>query len=63
MNFDGLQETIARLIAGEAVYADIRYFQNDFERFESSDDILTLLVHLGYLTYNNTDGHVHIPNE
>ena len=34
-----------------------------FERFKTKDDILTLLVHLGYLTYDSVHKTVHIPNE
>ena len=63
MDFDGLQETIARLIAGEAVSVNVDNFQNDFESFESADDLLTLLIHLGYLTYHEEAGTVQIPNE
>ena len=63
MDFDGLQETVASLIAGSTVEVNINGFQNDFERFKSRDDILTLLVHLGYLVYNAETGTVKIPNE
>ena len=38
-------------------------FQNDLESFESADDVLTLLIHLGYLTYHEADKTVQIPNE
>ena len=31
--------------------------------FATKDDVLTLLVHLGYLTYNSTNGMVRIPNK
>lgn len=36
---------------------------NDFESFESADDVLTLLIHLGYLTYHESEKVVQIPNE
>ena len=62
MDFDGLQETVARLIAGAAVSVKTSGFQNDLERFRSRDDILTLLVHLGYLTWNEDQRTAHIPN-
>ncbi len=38
-------------------------FQNNVTSFKSCDDILTLLIHLGYLTYDNMSQTVHIPNE
>jgi len=63
MNFDGLQEMIARLIAGEETEVDTESFENDFETFRSRDDVLTLLVHLGYLAWNGEEGTAHIPNE
>ena len=63
MDFEGLQSTVARLIAGEKIPVDVDGFQNDFETFESSDDVLTLLVHLGYLTYHEEEQVVQIPNE
>ena len=31
--------------------------------FATKDDVLTLLIHLGYLTYNSVDGTVTIPNK
>ncbi len=48
---DGLQADIARLIAGERIVVDTESFQNDVETFAGKDDVLTLLIHLGYLTY------------
>ena len=50
MDFDGLREMVARLISGDRIPVNTDSFQNDFESFESADDILTLLIHLGYLT-------------
>lgn len=72
MDQDGLQRTIARLITGESVVVDTDSFQNDVETFTCKDDVLTLLTHLGYLTYeeesdsyddDETVGLVKIPNE
>ena len=51
MDQDGLQDDIARLIAGERIIVDTGNFQNDVETFTGKDDVLTLLIHLGYLTY------------
>jgi len=72
MDQDDLQDTIARLIAGERVVVDTDSFQNDVESFSCKDDVLTLLTHLGYLTYeeevdsyddDTVVGLVRIPNE
>ena len=63
MDFDGLQQTVARLISGEKIAVNVDLFQNDFESFVSTDDILTLLIHLGYLTYHEEEKTAQIPNE
>ena len=63
MDFEGLQETVARLIAGDRIHVTVDGFQNDFNSFESADDVLTLLIHLGYLTYHEDEKTVQIPNE
>ncbi len=63
MDFEGLQEIVSRLISGEEIEVDTDDFENDFETFKSRDDVLTLLIHLGYLTWNEEDGTVRIPNE
>ena len=63
MNIDGLQDKILRLIAGEPVEVYTDDFENDFETFNSSDDVLTLMIHLGYLVYRDETSRVRIPNE
>ena len=63
MNFDGLRDTIIELLAGVKQFIDIRTFTNDMITFESSDDVLTLLVHLGYLGYDFETQEIFIPNK
>ena len=63
MDFEGLQEIVARLIGGEEIQVRTSRFANDFETFRSRDDVLTLLIHLGYLTWHAEDGTARIPNE
>ena len=63
MDMDGLQDSVVRMLAGEAVQINIGTFSNDMTTFATKDDVLTLLVHLGYLTYNSVDGTVAIPNK
>ena len=62
-NFDGLRDKVVQLIADEPVKVNILKFQNDMTSFGSADDVLTLLIHLGYLTYNKADRSCYIPNE
>lgn len=65
-NFDGLKDKITKMIAGERVGVNTAKFQNDMTSLNSADDVLTLLVHLGYLTFKATNetgsGEVWIPN-
>lgn len=65
-NFDGLKDKISKMIAGESVCVNTAKFQNDMTSLNSADDVLTLLVHLGYLTFKATNetgsGEVWIPN-
>ncbi len=60
MNFDGLKETIVMLMEGGRQAVDISGYQNDMTSFNNRDDILTMLIHLGYLSFDN--GAVFIPN-
>ena len=62
MNFDGLKDTIIELLAGQKAVIDTTTFSNDMVTFETKDDVLTLLVHLGYLTYDFYTKEVSIPN-
>ena len=63
MNFDNLQSDILKLIAGEQIAVNTSRFKNDFTTFTSKDDVLTLLIHLGYLVYDSETKRVRIPNE
>lgn len=62
MNFDGFKETIMEMLGGLACKINIRQFQNDMTTFKSKDDVITLLIHLGYLTYNKKMNTAFIPN-
>ena len=63
MDKEGLQADIIKLLAGEHIKVNTRGFKNDFENFSSKDEVLTLLIHLGYLSYDKTTKRVRIPNE
>lgn len=63
MNFDGLKDVILSLLGGMRCAIDTKAFQNDMTTFHSKDDVLTLLVHLGYLTYNLFTECISIPNQ
>ena len=62
MNFDGLHDSIERMLAGQEQPVNTRTFSNDMVTFANKDDILTLLIHLGYLGYNAENKSAYIPN-
>lgn len=62
MNFDGLKDKVTQLIAGEKIEINPGKFQNDMTTLRSADDVFTLLVHLGYLTFDFFTKQVWIPN-
>ncbi len=63
MNFDGLKDVILSMLGGMKCKVDTNTFQNDMTTFRSKDDVLTLLVHLGYLAYDVSAECVFIPNQ
>ena len=63
LDFDGLSRTVAELIGGVEIKVDPGRFANDLVTFKSRDDVLTLLIHLGYLAYDEETGQARIPNE
>ena len=63
LDFDGLSMTVTELIGGVEVAVDTKAFANDLVTFRNRDDVLTLLIHLGYLAYDENTGKVRIPNE
>ena len=63
MNFDGLKDAIVRMLAGDRIQINTGTFSNDMTTFQNRDDVLTLLVHLGYLSYRWQDKTVSIPNK
>ena len=63
MNFDGLKNAILSMLGGMKCKVDTNTFQNDMTTFRSKDDVLTLLVHLGYLAYDVSSECVFIPNQ
>ena len=63
LNFDGLKDAVIRMLAGDKVQINTGTFSNDMTTFQGMDDVLTLLVHLGYLSYHWPDRTVTIPNK
>lgn len=62
MNFDGLKDDVLALIDGGRIKINTDSFTNDMTSFSSKDDVMTLLIHLGYLGYDFDHHEVFIPN-
>ena len=62
-NFDGLKTAIIEMISGDMVKIDTGTFQNDAVNFSNRDDVITFLIHLGYLAYDEKKQCAYIPNE
>lgn len=63
MDFDGLRQDIVQMLGGGRIRVNVFSFQNDMSSFRTKDDVLTLLVHLGYLGYDSEAREVFIPNK
>ena len=58
-----MQDAIVAMLGGSRCKINTRTFQNDMSNINSKDDVLTLLVHLGYLAYDSEKREVYIPNQ
>lgn len=62
MDFDGLRQNVVQMLGGERIKVNTLSFQNDMRNFRVKDDVLTLLIYLGYLGYDSEREEVFIPN-
>ncbi|MBR6756821.1 MAG: AAA family ATPase [Peptococcaceae bacterium] len=63
LNFNGLKDDIIKMLSGGTIKVNSGSFSNDMTTFKTKDDVLTLLIHLGYLSYNTDTFLTAIPNE
>lgn len=63
MNYDGLKNAIIEMLSGDAVKVKTATFRNDTVNFKNKDDVLTYLIHLGYIGYDEMKNTAFIPNE
>ena len=61
-NFGGLKDDIIKMLAGGRCPVNPTKFQNDMSIIRSKDDVLTVLIHLGYLSYDWRVSECYIPN-
>ncbi len=64
MNYDhgALKDLFAKMILGEKSYVNPGKFNNDLTEVDSQDAALTVLIHLGYLAYDEESESCYIPN-
>ena len=59
---DAIYTDIMALLSNEKKRIDISKFSNNLTSFKNNDDVLTVLIHLGYLGYSENTQEVFIPN-
>lgn len=59
----GLKESVSAMMSGERIRINIKKYQNDMNSFATADDVLTMLIHLGYLGYDADQEKAFIPNK
>ena len=63
INYDGLKDDIICMLGGGRVKVNPTKFQNDLSVIRSKDDVLTILIHLGYLSFDWKRNQCYIPNK
>jgi len=62
MNYGGLKDDILKLLAGGRAKVKTTTFDNDLSQISSRDDVLTVLIHLGYLSFDWRKNECYVPN-
>lgn len=62
-NYSGLKDAVLQMLAGQTYKVDVSTFKNDLMSFSSMDEVLTALIHLGYLGYDEDAGCAFVPND
>jgi hypothetical protein len=62
-NYEGLKDDIIQMLAGGRCKVNPTKFQNDMSVIRGKDDVLTVLIHLGYLSFSWQKSECYIPNK
>ena len=62
MNYEGLKDDIINMLTGGRCKVNPTKFQNDMSVIHGKDDVFTVLIHLGYLSYDWRKDECWIPN-
>ena len=63
LDFDGTKSAITDMLAGTEIKINVDKFENSLDKINSKDNVLTYLIHLGYVNYDRTTGLCRIPNK
>ena len=61
--YDGLKDAIIEMLSGSEVKVDTATFKNDPAKIQNRDDMITYLIHPGYLGYDEDNETAFVPNE
>ena len=62
MNYKGLKDDVIALLSGSRAKVNTTKFGNDMAAVRNRDDVLTVLIHLGYLSYDRETNECFVPN-
>ena len=62
MDYEGLRRDITDMLAGGRCKVNPKKFMNDLHDVRSRDDVLAVLIHLGYLSYDRETRECYLPN-
>ena len=63
MGFDGLESAVIEMLSGDEVKVNTATFKNDTVNIQNRDEVLTYMIHLGYLGYDQNRRSAFVPNE
>ena len=63
LDYDGVKTAVLDMLSGREVPVNAADFENSLGKINTKDDILTYLIHLGYLNYDDETELCRIPNK
>ena len=63
MDFDGLKSAVIEMLSGAEVKVNTETFKNDTVNIQNRDEVLTYMIHLGYLGYDQNRRSAFVRNE
>lgn len=62
-NFAGTKDDVIKMVAGESITVNVTMYKNTVNDFNTKNDIFTYLIHLGYISYDESNETCKIPNK